>query len=372
MGCLKLIHSETPHHLKVVHRSFFSEEKAGADVYRFGFNGMEADNEIAGSENSYTTHFRQLDVRIGRWFSVDPVTKESRSPYEVNSNAPITNKDPRGDDDTGGDDEGGGFSFNVSLNVTLGTNNNGISLSGSATQKFGNWQISVGGSATSYGSFNGTGASSGLELRGSAKGGFDDGNTGFQLGTNVFRGTGDFSEFSQQTGIGSVKFGEFTGSLENDGAPFDGLRLSGGSDSHRTAAVRLGLSSKATGLSEDLSLGFNLFTGARTDFRGDENKVGLGRKYGSLIGDFDEKTPFGYVREKGPQYRVGIAYAGYGKLKLGIDSDRWIRHPIQDYFAHGLLKPQPGFQSLSTDIKPLVQYGGTTGSNSPLFTLYDY
>ncbi|MBT3424521.1 MAG: hypothetical protein HOD63_10470 [Bacteroidetes bacterium] len=38
------------------------------DTYRFGFNGIEKDNEVFGTGNSYTTMFRQYDPRLGRWF----------------------------------------------------------------------------------------------------------------------------------------------------------------------------------------------------------------------------------------------------------------------------------------------------------------
>jgi RHS repeat-associated protein len=41
--------------------------------YRFGYQGSEKDNELKGQGNSYTTEFRQLDPRLGRWLSVDPV-----------------------------------------------------------------------------------------------------------------------------------------------------------------------------------------------------------------------------------------------------------------------------------------------------------
>ncbi|MDC3220607.1 hypothetical protein OAT71_02215 [Flavobacteriales bacterium] len=43
------------------------------DAYRYGYQGSEKDDEIAGNGNSYTTFFRQLDPRLGRWFSPDPV-----------------------------------------------------------------------------------------------------------------------------------------------------------------------------------------------------------------------------------------------------------------------------------------------------------
>jgi len=41
--------------------------------YRYGFNGMEKDDEVKGSGNSYTTEFRQYDPRLGRWMSLDPL-----------------------------------------------------------------------------------------------------------------------------------------------------------------------------------------------------------------------------------------------------------------------------------------------------------
>ena len=67
--------------------------------YRRGFNGMEKDDELKGNGNSYTTEFRQLDPRVGRWFSVDPVIKPYISPYNSMSNNPIVKVDPKGDDD---------------------------------------------------------------------------------------------------------------------------------------------------------------------------------------------------------------------------------------------------------------------------------
>jgi RHS repeat-associated protein len=70
-----------------------------SDKYRYGFQGQEKDNEVKGEGNSYTTHFRQLDVRINRWLTVDPIFKEYISPYNSMSNSPIMRIDPRGDDD---------------------------------------------------------------------------------------------------------------------------------------------------------------------------------------------------------------------------------------------------------------------------------
>jgi RHS repeat-associated protein len=54
-----------------------------AQSYRYGFNGMEADDEVKGSGNSYTTEFRQYDAGVGRWLSLDPLKMQfpSWTPY---------------------------------------------------------------------------------------------------------------------------------------------------------------------------------------------------------------------------------------------------------------------------------------------------
>ncbi len=77
-------------------RPFSSSEHTG---YRFGFNGMEKDDEVKGNGNSYTTLFRQYDPRTGRWFSVDPKARLMawQSPYTSMDNNPISKTDPKGD-----------------------------------------------------------------------------------------------------------------------------------------------------------------------------------------------------------------------------------------------------------------------------------
>jgi RHS repeat-associated protein len=69
----------------------FSQEE-----YRYGFNGMEKDDELAGAGNSYTTEWRQLDTRIGRWLSTDPVVHSQFSPFSSFDNNPIYYIDPKG------------------------------------------------------------------------------------------------------------------------------------------------------------------------------------------------------------------------------------------------------------------------------------
>ena len=66
--------------------------------YRYGYNGMEMDNETSGNGNSYTTEFRQYDPRLMRWKSLDPLMAMFpwMSPYVAFDNNPIYYIDPYG------------------------------------------------------------------------------------------------------------------------------------------------------------------------------------------------------------------------------------------------------------------------------------
>ncbi|MBK9732880.1 MAG: LysM peptidoglycan-binding domain-containing protein [Chitinophagaceae bacterium] len=78
-------------------RSFISSE------YQRGFQGFEKNDDIKGAGNSYTTAFREYDPRVGRWWSVDPLTNDYpwQSPYVGFDNNPIRVIDPTGQ---GGED----------------------------------------------------------------------------------------------------------------------------------------------------------------------------------------------------------------------------------------------------------------------------
>ena len=65
--------------------------------YRYGFTGMEMDNEIKGKGNSYTTLYRQFDPRLGRWLSYDPKIAPWQSPYVSMGNKPTIATDILGD-----------------------------------------------------------------------------------------------------------------------------------------------------------------------------------------------------------------------------------------------------------------------------------
>jgi len=67
--------------------------------YRFGFNGMEKDDEVNGSSgSSYSAQFWQYDSRIGRRWNPDPVKKYHESSYAAFANNPIWFLDPLGSD----------------------------------------------------------------------------------------------------------------------------------------------------------------------------------------------------------------------------------------------------------------------------------
>lgn len=59
--------------------------------YRWGFNGKEKDDEVKGSGNQYDYGFRIYDPRLGRFLSVDPLTRNYPwySPYLFAGNRPI-------------------------------------------------------------------------------------------------------------------------------------------------------------------------------------------------------------------------------------------------------------------------------------------
>jgi RHS repeat-associated protein len=66
-----------------------------SDSYRYGFNGKENDNEIMGEGNFQDYGERSYNPRIGRFFSVDPLSKvfPMLSSYQYAANSPIANID---------------------------------------------------------------------------------------------------------------------------------------------------------------------------------------------------------------------------------------------------------------------------------------
>jgi RHS repeat-associated protein len=70
------------------------------DGYRYGFNGMEKDDEVKGAGNSYDFGARIYDSRVGRWLSRDALSGKypDLSNYNLVFNCPIIFIDPDGRD----------------------------------------------------------------------------------------------------------------------------------------------------------------------------------------------------------------------------------------------------------------------------------
>jgi RHS repeat-associated protein len=62
-----------------------------SEKYRYGFNGIEKDDEVKGQGNSYNFMFRFYDTRLGRFLSVDPLVSDfaMSSSYAFAMNSPL-------------------------------------------------------------------------------------------------------------------------------------------------------------------------------------------------------------------------------------------------------------------------------------------
>ncbi len=63
----------------------------GVKKYRYGFNGKEKDNEVKGEGNQQDYGMRIYDPRLGKFLSVDPISKSFPwyTPYQFAGNKPI-------------------------------------------------------------------------------------------------------------------------------------------------------------------------------------------------------------------------------------------------------------------------------------------
>ncbi|MDQ1805749.1 polymorphic toxin type 23 domain-containing protein, partial [Chryseobacterium sp. CKR4-1] len=246
----------------------------------------------------------------------------------------------------------GNFSFSVSPSIAIGKGW-GIGANFSATFRAGDFAFSGGFGIMNYGAHAGSG-NSGWEFRKSIMAGTlgKEGNLGLMLGTNMWSGM-----HSQQTGIIRLASGDFSMTYENDGSPFakgpKWSHLGDNNDRWRTAAMTINVG--------DFTAGFNLFTG--------ERKASSYAEYDGADAEtmqkYNRNNPYylngirynyGLVEETGPRYRLGAAYIGWGNYRVGIDSDRYVRRPIQNILAHDWISAQPGFEVLSKGINPYFQY----------------
>lgn len=237
--------------------------------------------------------------------------------------------------------------WNVSMSPAIAFGNaSGTGVNIGVGYSDGDWSVSGGVGLTSYSDYNGFGINS-SEIRYSALVNYDDGKTGFSLGTNFWRG-----DFKQQTGTLGLHNGDFRALYENDGKPFTGFS-GDGNDQYRTAALSLSV--------KDISVGFNLFTGQRTkdDYKYEDNVLDIqdGKKNGlSSIGKYGEHYKNGLVNERDTPYRLGALTVGYKGYNAGINSE-WVRHGIQNVAIHGtFIANQRMFEMKSNSVNGYIQY----------------
>ena len=82
------------------------DRKYQAANYRFGFNGKENDNDVKGFGNEQDYGMRIYDPRLGKFLSLDPLTKKypELTPYQFASNKPIKYVDVDGAEAEGDED----------------------------------------------------------------------------------------------------------------------------------------------------------------------------------------------------------------------------------------------------------------------------
>lgn len=102
LGCLKLTYHQEPDFRVIYSKKELTLKNSSQKAYRsyfYGYQGSEKTDELKGSGNHYTTFFRELDPRLGRWWSIDPKTSLMpwQSPYVSMDNNPIWFNDPLGD-----------------------------------------------------------------------------------------------------------------------------------------------------------------------------------------------------------------------------------------------------------------------------------
>lgn len=95
MGCLRLSYYQNQFKSSL---TFEKSDFSSYSGYVYRFNGMEVDNEVKGSGNSYTTEFRQYDPRLGRWLTLDPLMAKYpwASPYNAFNDNPMRFTDREG------------------------------------------------------------------------------------------------------------------------------------------------------------------------------------------------------------------------------------------------------------------------------------
>lgn len=260
--------------------SLMPQRSFSSGDYRYGFNTQESVDEIKGVKNHYTAPFWEYDPRVVMRWNTDPVTKPDRSPYEINSNNPITNDDPNGDCDNCETQVSGQvsatftFGTRVQSNFSLSAGIGGSVRSGNAQGGL-NFSLNLysGGLGTNQGSTGQSGLQRDFVVSPSLTFGTGQAspmatNTFNSMSlsgvTNSFESSGTlasnfvFNSDGRNQRVGSVggRFGDFSFNVYNDFFP----GLGDGGDHFWTGG---GTGNINVGGGNTLSFGTEVFTGLR-------------------------------------------------------------------------------------------------------------
>jgi hypothetical protein len=170
------------------------------------------------------------------------------------------------------------------------------------------------------------------------------------MGSSWFSGTDGMKEFKQRSTLITYGHNDFSIGYENDGSPFSYAPkniLSNNTDVYRTNAVYIGV--------KEYSLNLNMFTGRSGNDSNCSDCVdkSAGRsKNGKALGVWSNP--------EADKYRMGILSLSYKGFNVGVNSEH-VRDAFQNWFAHKMVSPQPGFRMLSRTWNPYAQFRTNNG-----------
>ena len=228
-------------------------------------------------------------------------------------------------------DLGNGFTFELKINLALGTHGRGLGLNAITTYRGSEGSVSAGVGSTYYLSDIGTGEP-GWETRIFGGGDYHLGNS-WNLGyyhTKFISG-----ETSQHLGNVITSFKDWSFTFEND-------MLGDFGDRYRSHASVLSY--------KDMSMGLNLFTGDPAKDKGLRRIIEDDGAYGTYLLANDGEDP--------DKYRLGVFYIRYKIFRLGANSE-YIRHWTQNRMIHDTVKsPQFAMRDKQWNL-----YGGVYSYN---------
>ncbi len=203
-------------------------------------------------------------------------------------------------------DLGNGFTFELKLNIAIGTHGRGLGVNAMTTYTGNGGSVSAGLGSTYYLSEPGTGKS-GLETR--IFGGGTT-NLGKEWSLGYYQTIFISGESSQRIGNLITSYKDWSFTFEND-------MLGDLGDRYRSHASILSY--------KDISVGLNLFTGDPAKNKGLRRIIEDDGMYGTYLPARDGENP--------DKYRLGLLYVRYKIFRLGTNSEH-IRHWTQNRLIH--------------------------------------